>query len=217
MTKRGTANVTSDNVWLLTGGSGRLGTELQKLRKFYAPSSKELDITGSITSSNHPLVLHAAAYTAVDKAETDTEECFKLNVGGTARMAEAYKNTPFVFISSEHAYKPINMYCASKFAAEEVVAVVCEHYLIIRTLFKPRPYPFDNAWQDQITQGDYTDTIAKLIIEAIESWDKKSSKTILVGTGRKSIFDLAKQTVPNVRPSSIHDYPGAAKRPSDYK
>jgi dTDP-4-dehydrorhamnose reductase len=162
------------------------------------------------------LVLHAAAYTAVDKAETDTEECFMVNVGGTARLANLYRSVPFVYISSEHAFHPVNMYCASKFAAEQVVSAICSNYLIIRTLFKPRPYPFDNAWQDQITQGDYTDTIAKLIIEAIDSWDKKTSKSILVGTGRKSIYDLAKETVPNVRPSSRLDYPGDAKRPADY-
>ncbi len=217
MAKKSTIDTATKEVWLLTGGSGRLGRELQKLRTFNAPTHQEMDITGSMQPRDCSLVLHAAAYTAVDQAETDTEECFRINVGGTARLANLYRSVPFVYISSEHAFHPINMYCASKFAAEEVVAATCSKYLIIRTLFKPRPYPFDNAWQDQMTQGDYTDTIAKLLLEAIDAWDKRTSKSILVGTGRKSIYDLAKQTVPSVRPSSRLDYPGLAKRPADYR
>lgn len=202
--------------WLLTGGSGRLGVELQKIHEFDAPTRDKLDLSKAIKAQAYDLIVHSAAYTKVDQAESDTEECFEINVGGTARLADAYRKIPFVYISSEHAHNPVNMYCASKFAAEEVVRAICSNYLIIRTLFKPRPYPFDNAWQDQITQGDYTDTIAALILEAIESWDKKTSETILVGTGRKSIYDLAKQTKPDVKPSSRLDYPGLAARPADY-
>src|SRR5690349_1178524 len=124
----------SNASWLLTGGTGRLGIELQKLRKFDAPSSKELNLLESIVGKNYDLVLHAAAYTSVDKAETDVEECMRVNVGGTAKLAYAYKDKPFVFISSEHAFHPVNMYSASKFAAEEAIKAICQHYLIIRTL-----------------------------------------------------------------------------------
>lgn len=199
---------------LLTGGSGRLGTELQKLAGFDAPTHSEFDITNPPKKS-YKLVIHAAAYTNVDKAETDTEECFRVNTGGTARLVSAYRNTPFVYISSEHANKPVNMYSASKLAGEEIVKTHPRH-LIIRTLFKQRPWLYDNAWTDQITCGDYTDTIAKLILAAINEWDTYECKTILVGTGEKSIYELAKMTKPDVRPSSRLDHPGAAKRAATY-
>lgn len=199
---------------LLTGGSGRLGLELQKLAEFTAPSHAELDITNP-TKGDYDLIIHSAAYTNVDKAETDTEECFRVNVGGTARLVNLYRDIPFVYISSEHAHNPVNMYSASKFAGEEIVRTH-PHHLIIRTLFKPRPWLYDNAWTDQITCGDYTDTIAKLILETIEKWDKQTSDTIIVGTGEKSIYDLAKMTKPDVKPSSRLDHPGAAKRAETY-
>lgn len=203
--------------WLLTGGSGRLGTELQALREFDAPSHEELDITQPFVKKSYDLVLHAAAYTNVDQAEVNPEPCYETNVGGTARLVETYRNTPFVYISSEHAHHPVNQYCGSKLAAEEVVKAQHPSYLIIRLLFKPRPWLYDNAWADQMTKGDYTDTIAKLTLEAIDEWDKTTCKTINVGTERKSIYELAKQTKSDVRPSSRFDHPGSAARPADYE
>ena len=88
-------------------------------------------------------------------------------------------------------------------------------YLIIRTLFKPRPYPFNVAFGDQYTRGDYVDVIAKLIAKAIKKWDKKTSKTIHVGTRRKTLYELAKQTRPDVKMNSIHDIKGVTI-PADY-
>lgn len=202
---------------LLTGGSGRLGTELQKYQDFIAPTHEEMDITTDFTKYSADLIIHGAAYTNVDKAETDQEECFKVNVEGTARLVEAYKDIPFVYISTEHAFKPINTYSDSKLAAEGIVRAIHPHHLIIRTLFKPRPWLYDNAWTDQMTRGDYTDVIAKLILKEVNDWDKITSKTVLVGTERKSIYDLAKQTRPDVLPSSRLDHPGAAERPADYE
>lgn len=204
---------------LLTGGSGRLGVELQKLRKFDAPSHDEYDITDNdaLPRLDSEMVIHAAAFTNVDVAEIDPNRCIKVNVGGTALLAMRYQSIPFVFISSEHAHNAVNLYSGSKYAAEEVVKAIHPHHLIVRTLFKPNPYPFDNAWTDQITQGDYVDIIAKLTLEAIDAWDKKTSDTIYVGTGRKSIFELAQQTRPDVKPSSRLDHPGAAKRAADYE
>jgi len=66
---------------------------------------------------------------------------------------------------------------------------------------------------DQFTTGDYVDVIAPLVAKEIENWDKKS-KTIYVGTGRKTIFDLAKQTR-DVTPNSVDDITDV-KLPKDY-
>lgn len=90
---------------------------------------------------------------------------------------------------------------------------MAKNYLIIRTLFKPNPWPFKYAFADQMTQGDYVDVIAPLIAKEIKKWDLKS-KVIYVGTGRKSMFDLAKRTKKDVKPNSVNDLP--FKRPKDY-
>ena len=191
---------------LLTGGSGRLGTELQKFITVDAPSHNELDITKSILTKPYDMIIHAAGYTDVRKAEDEgLEDCMAVNVIGTQNLARAYPTTPFVFISSEYAKFPdLNTYCLSKRMGEKIVERYCLPYLIIRTTFKPRPYPYDRAWADQYTQGDYVDVIAKLIVKEIERWDG-TNKMIYVGTGRKSIYELAKQTRSDVKKAYLRE------------
>lgn len=201
---------------LLTGGSGRLGTELRKISKiFFAPPHGMFDITKmNDAPAAVDMVVHAAGFTDVVGAETNKLACFDLNVRGTLNLLNAYPKTPFVFISSEYAHKPVNFYSLTKSLAEQLV-MDHPNYLIIRTLFKPRPFPYPKAFIDQFTLGDYVDTIAERIMKEINAWDGKS-KTVYVGTGRKTIFDLAKQTRPDVEPISVHDIKGA-KLPQDYK
>ena len=66
---------------LLTGGSGLLGKELRKYLEVDAPSHKKMDITKPIQTKRHyDLVIHAAAYTDVVKAEKERRLCFDVNV-----------------------------------------------------------------------------------------------------------------------------------------
>lgn len=197
---------------LLTGGSGLLGKELQKLMKVNAPAHSRLDIVADFPFYDCDMVVHCAAYTDVTKAETQRLQCFNVNVCGTLNLLERYKNKPFVYISSEYAKRPVNFYALTKSLAEQLV-MTHPNYLIIRTGFKPRPWAYPKAFVDQWTQGDYVDVIAPMIAEAIKKWDEKS-KMIYVGTGRKSIYDLAKQTR-DVEPMSIDDIKDV-KLPKDY-
>ena len=177
---------------LLTGGNGLLGQELKKHIRCYAPSHKEFDITKNIIFTSYDLIIHAAAYTDVQKAETEKLECFNTNVYGTLHLLNNFPKTPFVYISSDYAHKPVNFYSLTKSLAEQLV-MTHPNYLIIRTLFKPNPYPFDKAFVDQYTQGDYVDVIAPLIAQEIINWNKKS-KLIYIGTGRKTMYELALKT-----------------------
>ncbi len=202
---------------LLTGGSGLLGTELQKYMTVVAPSHKDLDITKPIQHKKpFDLIIHAAAYTDVVKAEKEQEACFATNVTGTINLCEAYPDTPFVYISSEYAKDPVNYYAKTKQLAEEEVKKREKKYLIIRTLFKPSPFPFPRAFIDQYTEGDYADIIIPLVVNAIQEWNKKTSKLIYIGTGRKTIFELAKRTRPDVKTMSIKEIT-AVKLPADYR
>lgn len=187
---------------LLTGGSGLLGQYL----KFESdrPSHKELDITKPITPRDYELVVHAAAYTDVQKAETDKTRCFEANVYGTLNLLSAYPTTPFVLISSEYAQNPLNFYSLTKHMAEELV-MAFPNYLIIRTLFKPTPWPYPKAFIDQWTQGDSVDVIAPLIDREIMNWNRKGKKIVYVGTGRKRIYDIAVKTKPGVLSNSIKE------------
>src|SRR6266404_6792057 len=185
--------------YLITGGSGRLGTQLKKYFKGYYPTHKEFDIT-KFTATEHNFIVHMASYTNVDKAETERFECFRTNVEGTYNLLRHFAHIPFVFISTEHVNAQ-GVYWQSKLVGELLVKNLASEYLIIRTLFKPSPWPFEYAFTDQFTQGDYVDIIAPLIAKEIKKWDGKS-KVVYVGTGRKSMFELAKRTKPDVKPNS---------------
>lgn len=197
--------------YLITGGSGRLGTELKKHFKGQYPTHKEFDIT-KFTTMDCDIIIHIAGYTDVDKAEIQKFECFKANVMGTYNLLSHFPDKPFVFISSEHVNAK-GVYFQSKLIGELLIKNLAKNYLIIRTLFKPNPWPFEYAFADQVTQGDYVDVIAPLIAKKIKEWDG-NSEVVYVGTGRKTIFDLAKRTKPDVKPNSVNDLP--LKRPKDY-
>ena len=215
---------------LITGGSGLLGKYLVPLLKAQdgdgnlfervfveSPTHKELDITKEIKKKDYDLIIHAAAYTDVLGAEKYKEDCSKVNIHGTENLLKTYFNVPFVFISSEYAKNPTNFYASTKAIGELFTHLWAENYLVIRTLFKPTPFPWDKAFVDQYTQGDYVDVIAKLIIKEIFKWhfskDRKS-KDIYVGTRRKTMYDLAKRTR-EVRPISVKDIK-KVKIPTDY-
>lgn len=196
---------------LLTGGSGLLGTELQKHIECYAPSHSEFDIIDAVElPSDVDLIVHCAAYTDVVKAEDERDKCYATNVIGTRNMARL--ELPIVYISTEYVFgggkgnyapwdtpDPVNFYSLTKLLGEGMCAFAPAS-LIIRCVFKPRPFEHPRACTDQWTSGDYVDVIAPMIADQINEWDGKDHHVIHIGTGRKSIYDLAKQTSPYVKP-----------------
>jgi len=81
-------------------------------------------------------------------------------------------------------------------------------------------FPFTHAYVNQWTQGDSVDVIAKLLADIIKKWDRKTSKLDFLGTGRKTVFDLAKKTRPDVQPNYVEDYSNAIGMnivPLDYR
>jgi len=204
------------------GGSGTLGTELQKYLDCDAPDHFDIDITDNQLFiytprfySGYDLIIHLAAYIDVMKAEKEREKCFKVNVEGTINLLKAFSGIPFVYMSTEDAFNPVNFYSETKLAGEIAVKALSKNYLIIRTLFKAVPYPYDQAFIDRWTCGDEVTIIAPLIAKAIKKWDKKS-KLIYVGTGRKTFYDFAVKSKPNVKKCSIKDIKGV-KLHSDYR
>lgn len=196
---------------LLTGGSGLLGTELQKHIECYAPSHDEFDILDAVDlPADIDMIVHCAAYTDVAKSEEERSECYATNVIGTKYLAML--GVPIVYISTEYVFgggkgnytpydppDPVNFYALTKLLGEGMCAYAPAS-LVIRCVFKPRPFEHPRACTDQFTSGNYVDVIAPLIAKAILSWNRDSDTILHIGTGRKSIFDLAKQTRPDVKP-----------------
>ena len=146
---------------LITGSKGQLGMELRKLldekgMNYTATDSGEMDITNKTAVDaffqkvNPTLVLHCAAYTAVDKAEDEGKDLNeKVNAIGTKTIAEAAEahGAVMVYISTDYVFdgnnskeyteidqaNPQNEYGRMKYEGEQWVQNICSKYYIIRT------------------------------------------------------------------------------------
>ncbi len=144
---------------LITGSAGQVGSELVKLAPagfdVVGYNSSELDITNAqqvqqIVSEQAPaLIINAAAYTAVDKAESDAERAYAVNEIGVKNLAEAalalgipvfHISTDYVFDgTATEPYKetdpvgPTGVYGASKLAGEQVLTSSGVKHIILRT------------------------------------------------------------------------------------
>ncbi len=209
---------------LITGGDGRLGTELQNsLGDMIAPDLVELDLTAPDTISTcldrhtPDIVVHAAAYTDVEGAEKNRADCWAVNVDGTRNLVSAlagrdvflvHISTDYVFAGDTGGYReedppgPVcNYYALSKLVAEELARVHSQH-LIIRTSFRPRDWPYPLAFTDVYTSQDYVDIIAPEIATAILRCREIPFRTLHIATERKSAYELARRRKADVEPGS---------------
>lgn len=137
--------------YLVTGVNGQLGYDIHKIlndekNEVLAPSSKEMNLLDDkrihevIEGFKPDVIIHAAAYTAVDKADESIEEakkCFLVNVEGTKSIVSAARNVnaKLIFISTDYVFdgekeepykvsdevNPINWYGKTKSIAENFV------------------------------------------------------------------------------------------------
>jgi dTDP-4-dehydrorhamnose reductase len=148
-------------VVLVTGSSGQLGQSLQFIAKNYPEitfvfcDSQQLDITNkssitSIFNKNNPnYCINAAAYTAVDKAESEPEKAHLINAIGPKNLAEVCKdfNTTLIHVSTDFVFdgdsskpyteedfpNPTGVYGQTKLDGERMIQEIMENYFIIRT------------------------------------------------------------------------------------
>lgn len=205
----------------VTGGTGRLAAELKKHldAQYFGIEHWDFMYQEEIPEDKFDLILHMGAYTNVLKAESEPQKCMLTNVMGTFNLVKAFKDIPFIYISTEWAHNPLGVYALSKQLGEEIVKTH-PSYLILRTLFKPTPWEFEFAYEDQWTQGDYVDVIAKKLADIISELGVLPNETQYLGTGRKTILELAQRTRPDVKPNSVDEYNekiGKKLAPKDYE
>ena len=87
-------------------------------------------------------------------------------------------------------------YAYTKLLGDAYVQARAKDYLLIRTSFKPSPFPYPEAIITQIGNFDYVNKISELIIKLI---NKNAVGVFNVGTKRKTIYDLAVQTNADIR------------------
>ncbi|WP_261665039.1 SDR family oxidoreductase [Deinococcus sp. Marseille-Q6407] len=206
---------------LVTGGSGRLG---RALRTFFPqawwPSHAELDVTRSqqvqaaVAAYRPDLILHAAAYTDVARAETDRATCWQVNVEGTRHIARAtldhgarlvFVSTDYVFQGDRGQYReddppgvPTTYYGLTKLVAEEAARQAGA--LLLRTSFRERPFPHPQAVTDAYTSQDYLDVLLPELALAVQHALELGAGPLHVSSVRRSVYELARLSRPDVRP-----------------
>jgi dTDP-4-dehydrorhamnose reductase len=146
---------------LVTGGNGQLGNELKELAssysqyEFFFTDLPELSITDENAVENFfkevkpSFLINCAAYTAVDKAESEKEINNLINGTAVGILAKACKNhrTKFVHISTDYVFNgnataplkesdetdPVNAYGSSKLLGEKLALEIDPDTIIIRT------------------------------------------------------------------------------------
>ncbi len=144
---------------LLTGGGGQVGLAFQRLAAagfdVVAPARAELNLSDPdaimayIESQSWNLVINAGAYTAVDRAESEPVEAWRVNALAPAALALATANAgvPMIQVSTDYVFNgmkpsaylesdpvgPISVYGASKEGGEQAVRTQNPRHVILRT------------------------------------------------------------------------------------
>lgn len=141
---------------LIERGAAR-GHEIVALGRPLLDLSRPETVVSAIRASNAEAIISAAAYTAVDKAESDVDGAFAVNAAGAGAMAEAaaQMGIPLVHLSTDYVFdgsksepyvevdptKPIGVYGASKLAGEQsVIAAHGGNSAILRTAWVYSPF-----------------------------------------------------------------------------
>ncbi len=152
--------------FLIAGATGQLGTELQvalgsegqviALDRASCDLSEPSSIRNALHASRPDVILNAAAYTAVDRAESEPELAMRVNGTAPGLLAEEAKkigallihySTDYVFDGlkrgswvEEDLVNPLNVYGQTKLAGERNIQQVGGRYLIFRTSWVYSPH-----------------------------------------------------------------------------
>lgn len=208
-------------------GDGLLGSELanqtswevisRKINAFDLTDVKSFDLLletydGMMQRAKYDTVVNCIANT--DTYSQDRQAHWDVNYKGVADLVDFCNswNIKLIHISSDYVYAnstgvpseediPVHQetyYAYTKLLADGYVELKSKNYLIIRATHKEYPFKHKVAWINQLGNFDYVDQIASLIVKLINSG---ASGIYNVGTGLKSIYDLAKRTAEDVKAS----------------
>jgi dTDP-4-dehydrorhamnose reductase len=216
---------------LITGANGQLGHELVRAtiaagHEVVATSHETLDITDKtavddvITSARPDVVIHAAAWTAVDACESEPEKALLVNGTATKYIADAahavgahvvYISTDYVFDGSKaSAYdesdvtNPQSVYGSSKLAGEKALGAtdaivriswVCGFYgaNMVKTILRLAEQPQLKFVDDQIGNPTFADDAAEMIVRL--ATEKRPGTWHVTNQGEVSWYEFAREVL----------------------
>jgi dTDP-4-dehydrorhamnose reductase len=190
---------------LLIGAKGQVGQELQVTLPFLGEvisiGREELDLTnsekiGQLIREIHPdYLVNAAAYTAVDKAETEPELAYAINATAPKIMAESAEKiqAKFLHISTDYVFdgrkntpyletdltNPLGVYGQSKLRGEEEIKTVNSQAIILRTAWVYGSYGKSNFVKTMLRLGKEREEL-KVVVDQVGSptWAKDIAAAI---------------------------------------
>ena len=216
---------------LITGANGQLGHELVRAaiasgHKVTATSHETLDITkksdvdAAIKAAQPDVVIHAAAWTAVDACESDPNKALLVNGTATKYIADAahavgahvvYISTDYVFDGSKtsaydegDATNPQSVYGSSKLAGERALGAtdaivriswVCGFYggNMVKTILRLAEQPQLKFVDDQIGNPTFADDAAEMIVRI--ATEKRSGTWHVTNQGEVSWYEFAREVL----------------------
>ena len=196
---------------VVTGVNGQLGYDVVKelnnrnYTEVIGIDIKDLDITNEnavkdfMNINNPDVIVHCAAYTAVDNAEDNQKTCYDVNVNGTKYLVESAKelDAKFLYISTDYVFSgdkdseyfvedipnPKSVYGETKYLGEVETLNHNKHFIVriswvfgkngnnfIKTMIKLGKEKNElNIVFDQIGSPTYTHDLSKLIVDMIET------------------------------------------------
>ena len=216
---------------LITGANGQLGHELVRAsiasgHEVVATSHETLDITdklavdAAIMAARPDVVIHAAAWTAVDACESDPDKAMLVNGTATKYVADAaravgahvvYISTDYVFDGSKTSPydesdtpNPQSVYGSSKLAGERAlgpndaivrIAWVCGFYgsNMVKTILRLAEQPQLKFVDDQIGNPTFADDAAEMIVRI--ATEKRSGTWHVTNQGDVSWYEFAREVL----------------------
>lgn len=225
---------------LVTGGNGLLGTkmlelllaegrqpisaslEAECLNRFLGEFAYyRLDVTDAdqvrdlIARVRPDAVVHTAAFTAVDACETERELSWRVNVEGTACVADACREfgTRMIHISTEYVFdgeggpyreedtpNPISFYGLTKWESEKVVLQRCQDWAIARTTVllgqAPNVRPSFVVWLvDRLKRGERVRIVDDQVGSPTLADNLAQMLLAILDSGRREVFNTVGDTV----------------------
>ena len=203
---------------VITGGTGRFGLELKKIKskyKLFFPKKKELNILKIksiikyLKIKKPKYLIHLAGLSRpMEMHKKFLKKSINLNIIGTANITKACSdfNIKLIYFSTSYVYPgtrgnynenepllPKNNYSWSKLGGESAVHMY-PNSLILRVCMTEKPFVHDKAFTDFITNFTFHENIAKYLFKLI---NKKG--IINVGGKIQSVYNFVKKYNPKIK------------------